>query len=125
MGALNKQVGGSHYKKGKIQPIELAYMLGQTPAFCKVCKYATRVKDDPVQQLNKALHCIELDQELKDFQHLYCKVSQDFAEDMIDEFTTSTYLRQCLKYMHKGDYTSAMFFLQDMIEAEENHNGSF
>ena len=56
MSALNKQVAGNHYKVQKIQPIELAYMLGQTPAFCKVCKYATRIKDDPVQQLNKALH---------------------------------------------------------------------
>lgn len=121
MNALNKQVAGNHYKNQKIQPIELAYILGQTPAFCKVCKYATRVKDDPVQQLNKALHCIELDEDLKDFHHLYCKVDQEFAEDMIDEFTESSLLRECLKAMHKGDYTSAKFYMQDMIEAEEQN----
>ncbi len=122
MSALDKQVGGSHYKKGKIQPIELAYMLGQTPAFCKVAKYATRIKDDPVQQLNKALHCIELDEDLKDYAHLYCKADNDFAWDMIEEFTESGYLRECLKAMHSGDYTTARFFMQDMIEAEEQNS---
>lgn len=121
MKALNKQVAGNHYKNQKIQPIELAYMLGQTPAFCKVCKYATRIKDDPVQQLHKALHCIELDEDLKMYQHLYCKVDQEFAEDMIDEFTQSPYLRECLKVMHKGDYVSAKFFMHGMIEEEEQH----
>lgn len=118
MNALNKQVAGNHYKDQKIQPIQLAYMLGQTPAFCKVAKYATRIKDDPVQQLKKALHCIELDEELKDFQHLYCKVGLDFAEDMIREFTESYYLRACLLAMHAEDYTSAIYYMSEMIEVE-------
>ncbi|AUR84861.1 protein of unknown function DUF3310 [Vibrio phage 1.063.O._10N.261.45.C7] len=119
MSALNKQIGGQHYKKGKIQPIELAYMLGQTPAFCKVAKYATRIKDAPVQQLKKAMHCIELDEELKDYAHLYCKVDNDFAWDMIAEFTENPDLRRVLYNMHCGYYTSALFFMEDMIEEEE------
>ncbi len=119
MSALDKQVGGSHYKKGKIQPIKLAYMLGQTPAFCKVAKYATRIKDDPIQQLNKALHCIELDEDLKEFAHLYCKADVDFAWGVIKEFTEDANLRRVLYNMHCGDYTNAQFFMQDMIEAED------
>ena len=122
MGALNKQVAGSHYKNQKLQPIELAYMLGQTPAFCKVAKYTTRIKDDPVQQLNKALHCIELDEELKDYQHLYCKASIDFACDMIEDFTEDVNLRACLISMHIGDYTSAIFYMQDMIAIAEEES---
>ena len=119
MSALNKQVAGNHYKVQKIQPIELAYMLGQTPAFCKVCKYATRIKDDPVQQLNKALHCIELDEELKEYHHLYYKVPFDVAEDLIDQFTEDESLRLCLKAIHKGDYLDAKFTMDDMISREE------
>lgn len=122
MNALNKQVAGNHYKNQNVQPIELAYMLGQTPAFCKVCKYATRIKDDPVQQLNKALHCIELDETLKDYQHLYCKADQEFAEDMIDQFTKDENLRACLKALHKGDYTSAIYAMEDMIESEQGNS---
>lgn len=119
MSALDKQIAGQHYKNQKVQPIQLAYMLGQTPAFCKVLKYATRIKDDPVQQLNKALHCIELDEELKEYQHLYCKVSVDFACDMIEDFTEDTNLRACLIAMHMGDYMTARFYMQDMIDIAE------
>lgn len=119
MSALDKQIAGSHYKNQKVQPIQLAYMLGQTPAFCKTAKYATRIKDDPVQQLNKALHCIELDEELKDYQHLYCKVSIDFACDMIEDFTEDANLRACLIAMHMSDYMTAWFYMQDMIEIAE------
>ena len=120
MSALNKQVAGSHYKNQKLQPIELAYMLGQTPAFCKVAKYATRIKDDPVQQLNKALHCIELDEELKDYQHLYCKVQDtDFVYDLLSDFTEDENLHACLMAMHLGDYSSAIFYMQDMITIAE------
>jgi len=120
MSALNKQVAGSHYKNQKVQPIELAYMLGQTPAFCKVAKYATRIKDDPVQQLNKALHCIELDEELKDYQHLYGKVQDtDFVYNLLSEFTEDENLHACLMAMHLGDYTSAIFYMQDMITIAE------
>ena len=122
MSALNMQVAGNHYKNQKIQPIQLAYMLGQTPAFCKVAKYATRIKDDPIQQLNKALHCIELDRDLEDYQHLYCKVGLDFAEDMINEFTESVHLRGCLLAMHRGDYTSAIYYMLEMIEVGSRSN---
>lgn len=119
MSALDKQVAGQHYKNQKVQPIQLAYMLGQTPAFCKVLKYATRIKDDPVQQLNKALHCIELDEELKEYQHLYCKASIDHACDMIEDFTEDANLRACLIAMHMGDYMTARFYMQDMIDIAE------
>ena len=115
MSALSRQIAGSHYKNQKIQPLELAYMLGQTPAFCKVAKYSTRVKDDPVQQLNKALHCIELDEELKDYHYLYNKVGQGYAEVMIEGFTDCINLRKCLKALHAGDYPLAKTTMKGMI----------
>ena len=94
-------------------------MLGQTPAFCKVCKYATRIKDDPLQQLNKALHCIELDETLSKYHHLYNKVDLYVAEFLIDQFTEDDKLRSCLKSMHKMDYANATWIMESMILREE------
>tara|TARA_R110002012_G_scaffold92271_1_gene224201 strand:+ start:2536 stop:2928 length:393 start_codon:yes stop_codon:yes gene_type:complete len=124
MSALSRQVEGQHYKNQKIQPIELAYVLGQTPAFCKVAKYATRIKDDPVQQLHKALHCIELDEELKDYHHLYGKIQDtDLVYKLLSIFTEDENLHACLMAMHLGDYTQAIFYMQDMITTAEAIKG--
>ena len=59
--SLKKQVGGDHYKKSKIQPIEyihandLGFMEGN------VIKYVSRHKNkNGLQDLEKAKHYIEL-----------------------------------------------------------------
>lgn len=54
------QVGGTHYKKYKIQPIE--YTLGNNLNFCQgnIIKYVTRYKDkNGIQDLEKAKHYID------------------------------------------------------------------
>ncbi len=65
MSALETQVGGTHYTDLKIQPLELTYQnFGYTGAkaaiYTKVNKYLTRQKDDELEQLKKARHCIDL-----------------------------------------------------------------
>ena len=65
--AIDKQVGGDHYKNCKIQPVEyiesngLGYLMGN------VVKYVTRyaVKKN-VQDLEKAQHYIELQLQLNE-----------------------------------------------------------
>ena len=64
--ALEQQVGGTHYKDMKMQPAELAYKVGGSPMFCKLAKYLTRDKGERVDNLNKALHCIALENEMID-----------------------------------------------------------
>ena len=61
MSELNKQVGGNHYSKLAIQPVEyinknnLSYLQGN------VIKYVTRYKDkNGLQDLQKARHYIEM-----------------------------------------------------------------
>lgn len=61
MSALDTQVGGDHYKKLKIQPIEyihandIGYMEGN------VIKYISRWKDkNGIKDLEKAKHYIDL-----------------------------------------------------------------
>lgn len=65
--ALNTQVGGDHYKKLKIQPVEyihannIGYMEGN------VIKYVTRWRDkNGVADLLKARHYIDLLLELEE-----------------------------------------------------------
>jgi hypothetical protein len=59
--SLKKQVGGDHYRKLKIQPIE--YALANNLGICEhaVVKYVSRWKDkNGVEDLRKAIHYIEM-----------------------------------------------------------------
>jgi hypothetical protein len=61
MKSYKKQVGGSHYKKYKIQPVE--FIVKNNIGFCEgnVIKYLLRFKEKGgVQDLEKAKHYIEL-----------------------------------------------------------------
>lgn len=61
MSSLNKQEGGDHYKKLKIQPVE--YIHANNIPFIEGCiiKYATRWKDkNGVEDLKKIIHFAEL-----------------------------------------------------------------
>lgn len=59
--ALDKQTGGNHYKKLKIQPAEYAEANSLSSLEGKVVKYVTRHEDKGgVQDLRKAIHCLEL-----------------------------------------------------------------
>jgi hypothetical protein len=58
---INYQIGGSHYKDSKIQPIE--YIFANNLGFCEgnVVKYITRYKNkNGIEDLNKAKHYIEI-----------------------------------------------------------------
>lgn len=59
---LTKQVDGNHYTEQLLQPIEAAYLLNATPCWTKLNKYLTRDKGNKLSNLNKALHCIELEE---------------------------------------------------------------
>jgi len=61
MKSFKKQVGGSHYKNYKIQPIE--FIIKNNIGFVEgnIIKYILRFKEKGgVQDLNKAKHYIEL-----------------------------------------------------------------
>jgi hypothetical protein len=59
--ALEKQVGGDHYAKLKIQPVD--YILENNIGFCEGCviKYVTRWKDKGgIEDLKKARHFLDI-----------------------------------------------------------------
>lgn len=65
--ALNSQVGGSHYKKYRIQPVE--YAMANNLNYCQAnaIKYVTRYRDKHgVEDLRKAIHNLEILIELEE-----------------------------------------------------------
>ena len=60
--ALQTQTGGTHYKNMAIQPAEYAEKNGLSLLEGNVVKYITRwkLKGQPLDDLNKAKHCIDL-----------------------------------------------------------------
>lgn len=58
---LDTQIGGDHYKKLKIQPMEYSMANGLDACQHTAIKYITRFRDKGgIQDLNKAKHCIDL-----------------------------------------------------------------
>ena len=63
MKASEIQVGGTHYKDMQIQPMTFCMANKFNYATCNVIKYVTRKKGDKdkrKEDLNKAIHCIQL-----------------------------------------------------------------
>ena len=58
---LDTQVGGSHYKDFKIQPIEFILANGLSFTQGSVLKYILRDKDSKVVDLKKAIHLLEIE----------------------------------------------------------------
>jgi hypothetical protein len=59
------QVDGTHYTDMQLQPLEAIYMryglIGlQAACHCKIDKYISRKKNDPVVQLKKAQHILQI-----------------------------------------------------------------
>jgi hypothetical protein len=64
--ALNTQVGGDHYKKYRMQPMEIAYDYKLTNAIFATLKYILRYRDkNGKQDLEKAIHCLQMAIELE------------------------------------------------------------
>ena len=64
--AIDKQIGGNHYKAYKIQPIEFIVQNNLDFIQGNIIKYALRNKagEDPIEKWNKIIHYCELAKEL-------------------------------------------------------------
>lgn len=115
--ALKTQVDGDHYKKQKIQPIELAYLIGATPCFTKLAKYMTRDKGDRNINLDKAIHCVNIEKEihqnamyhvLDSYPLLTSYAKCDQAAMLINLFSDDPYVQAALKAMLNRNYDEAV-----------------
>lgn len=115
--ALNSQVDGDHYKRLKMQPLELAYLVGGTPCFTKLAKYVTRDKGDRMINLDKAIHCIRIEQQINEtstyhlmecYPLLSSYAKQDQAHMIINMFSDDPFIQAALKAMLRQDYDQAV-----------------
>ena len=61
MSAFDKQEGGDHYRKLKIQPMQYSMANGLDPMQHTAIKYITRFRDKGgIADLHKAIHTLEL-----------------------------------------------------------------
>jgi len=66
MSALDEQEGGDHYKQMPIQPAVYCERNGLTGLESAVVKYISRHRfKNGIEDLNKAIHCIELIKEIQ------------------------------------------------------------
>ena len=80
--AIDRQIGGDHYKKLKIQPMEYSLANNLNAAQHTVVKYVTRYKDKGgLQDLEKALHTLEML-----IEHETSQAKQDQPELPLREF---------------------------------------
>ena len=89
--ALDEQVGGDHYKKLGIQPVELIKVINANFFQGNVIKYVTRYKDkNGIKDLEKARHYLELMRELKP--QTDTKLSQEYLLEAVTNYSTGNNL---------------------------------
>ncbi|MDX0622871.1 DUF3310 domain-containing protein [Sinorhizobium medicae] len=75
--ALKSQVGGNHYSKMKIQPMEFAMANKWDAGAFSILKYVTRYMDkNGLQDLQKARHFVDLREELLHGRHQAIEVME-------------------------------------------------
>lgn len=90
--ALKKQVGGNHYKAKHYELAQFSLDLGLNAMVHSAIKYVLRDKDDRTQDLEKAIHCLEI---FKDWVYIsiqekklpYTNMSHSFSFEAVAEFT--------------------------------------
>lgn len=127
MSATDAQVDGDHYTSMKLQPLELTYLVGGTPCFCKLAKYGSRDKGDKLVNLNKALHCVSYEKEMNsryysnlhsNYPALNDSSQRELAYKLIEIFTEDPLLREALEHMYNKAYAYAIEAVELMIERE-------
>ena len=80
--ATEQQIGGSHYKQFKTQPMEMAEKLGLPPTIFSAFKYVVRApfKGKFDEDLDKCIHCLQLFAELSDCVILNMVSPRDYME---------------------------------------------
>lgn len=128
---LGSQCDGKHYTDMKLQPVQLAEMLGATPEFCKVSKYLTRDKNDKFINIDKAEHCLGLEEELgvkfwkypynvlvglkwKYFKSSY--TVHDLIVDFVGQQKGAVFIQGALHKMLIKDYDAARVYIQKYRE---------
>lgn len=118
MDALNKQVGGEHYKKLEIQPLDFIVRNHLEFTVGNVVKYLVRDKGNRLEDLEKAYHYIELGRNF-----LRSKAAKDafytyaLACPFFKQFKNGKKYAQIVTYAFAGDKPKAKELLRKFINS--------
>lgn len=121
MSALDQQVGGTHYNKLKIQPVEFIAANGWDYPAGSAFKYITRYKDkNGRQDLEKAIHFLELRIQVYSAEGFDC-----LHNSLIDWLSVTTFHREpgcsVVDYILANSYTvtdhryKALMLLEELV----------
>lgn len=126
MNAENIQVGGQHYKTMAYQTARFGYDTELVSLGTQIAKYLTRDKGSRIENLEKAYHCICLDQQFekdsakKGFEPLldiYCKGSDEhFLEKYFSQFTDGDKFKAVMRQYMKANFPQAKGLLRKYIK---------
>ena len=93
MKAIETQVGGDHYKDNGIQPFEMTlanfgYEGLRAAVYTKVNKYLIRNKNSHIEDIKKAIHCLEIQLEAaqaEDFRAVWSEERDKVCNRIIED----------------------------------------
>lgn len=124
---LKTQVGGNHYKKYAIQPLEFAEKIELQPICFSAFKYVVRYKDkNGVEDLDKAIHCLDIHDEIGKEKFLYVSLNKmtEFLEQFSYGHANAMYLifRSQTNKNYIDEAKRAIELLKTSLQAEETIN---
>lgn len=119
MKALDKQIGGDHYKKYAIQPIEFISKNNLTYIQGNIIKYVMRANDKGgLQDLKKALHYIEIAIE-NDFKPTV--IDYNIALDFCEKNKLDDNCKNIIMAVSLGKYKRSLMCVLDVMEVYEEY----
>lgn len=121
------QVGGNHYKKMAYQTARFGFDVGLESLGTQIAKYLTRDKGSRIENLEKAYHCIALDQSFDEelskdegegeyTLDIYCEIHDDeYLDKYFAQFPDGDKLKKIMIFYMKAEYSSAKRSLRRYI----------
>ena len=126
MKAEEIQVGGNHYKNMAYQTARFGYDVELLSLGTQIAKYLTRDKGSRIENLEKAYHCICLDQQfekedtIKDSEPLlyiyYKGTDEHFLEKYFSQFPDGDKLKAIMRQYMKANFPQAKGLLRKYIK---------
>ena len=133
MNAEDIQVAGNHYKNMTYQTARFGFDVGLESLGTQIAKYLTRDKGSRIENLEKAYHCIALDQQFDEEWKLEnSKFCLDIYDAFCDEKPLEKYfsqfedcekLKSIMRYYMKAEYSTAKGLLRKYINSVIKDSG--
>lgn len=129
MNAEQTQVGGNHYKNMAYQTARFGFDAGLESLGTQIAKYLTRDKGSRLENLEKAYHCIALDQQFDeeyraDFiegkyaLNIYCEqTNEEYLSRYFSQFTDGDKLKSIMRLYMQAKYPQAKGLLRKYINS--------